>query len=264
MIRFCFFLLVFLGLGVYGVALSQDGVMVPPKGSTFTYRVMAKGQKAATVTLWQEPGDRLETHTYLGVIKGFVPKIEGLQTPLPPRNCLHFQVTRPSQKGYTADFYYELKGSSIRLYLEKTSVGGLALYKDPLPVMEFPFEAGKVLVGKSMFYLKIPDTGIMLMRRYRSKDFKSDTLEAKITVQGRETIRVQAGEFQGMKTLGVFQSQTGGFLSSAKTKVEMERFWSKELRYFVQEKAQVRMDAAIDAQGTVERELIGFSLAGGR
>lgn len=262
MSRFWLFLFVLLNLGFTGPALAEGEVMVPPKGSAFTYRVVVKGQKAATATLWEEPGVRLETHTYLGVIKGFVPKEKGLPSHLPPRDCLHFRVTRPGQKNYAADFYYEVGDSRIRLYFEKTSEGGLALYKDPLPVMGFPFKVGEVLSGKSVVYLRIPDTGISLMRSYRSKDFENDTIEATITVEGRETARVRAGEFEGMKTLGVFESHTGGFLSSAKTQIRMERLWSKELRYFVKERASIQMDALIDSRGTIERELVGFSLGG--
>lgn len=255
------FLIVFL-IALERCVIAEGGVLLPPKGSLFTYNVLVEGKKAATITLWEEPGKRFETHTFLGIVKGWKPQIDGLSLDIPPVDCIHWRVTRPAQKDYRADFYYALGESSIRLYFEQTSEGGMAFYPDPLPVLEFPFKAEKAFFGKSAFYLRMPDTGIALMHEYRSKDLESDTIEASVKMLEPGVVHVGAGAFQCMKTMSVFRAKTGRFLSSARTKVEMERFWSRDLRYFVKERARIRMDAMIDSEGTIERELVRFSQDG--
>jgi hypothetical protein len=262
--RHVWWLLVLFGFSIVleRFVVAEGEVLLPPKGSSFTYKVVVEGKKAATMTLWEEPGTRLETHTFLGIVKGFRPQIEGLSESLPVRDCIHWMVTRPGQKDYRADFYYALESSSIRLYFEQTSDGGMAFYEDPLPVLVFPFKAGKTFSGNSAFYLRMPDTGMTLMHEYRSKDLKSDTIEGSVRMIETRVANVEAGAFQCMNTLSVFQAKTGRLFSSARTKVEMERFWSEDLRYFVKEHSRIRMDAMIDSEGTIERELIKFSQDG--
>jgi hypothetical protein len=101
-----------------------------------------------------------------------------------------------------------------------------------------------------------------LMHEYRSKDLKSDTIEGSVRMVETRVANVEAGAFLCMNTLSVFEAKTGRLFSSARTKVEMERFWSEDLRYFVKEHSRIRMDTMIDSEGTIDRELIKFSQDG--
>jgi len=264
--RTLFFIVCFVSFVTYGMAsklskVNLGHIKLPGVGSSFTYLTEALGDKAATILLWQEPGKRYEVHTYKGIVTGVKGKVKGHTiNNSQPYNCLKWVVSRPDNKAFLADFYYAFKENGIHIYLEELSTGGSAYYVKPLKVLSFPLIPGAFFCEKTSVYLNIPDTGITLSRSYESRNANTDTIKAEIKISNAQNVTVPAGTFRCYKSTATFVIHTGRLLTSAKTTINMERWWSSKLKYFVKERNTIFMDALIDSKGTIEKELFSYNL----
>lgn len=248
---------------VAGVVKGQDSgnILAPPEGSTFTFQVSVTGDKPATMSLWQEPGERQEVHTFKGLVKGIKGRV-GPKTleDSKPYDCLNWEITRPKDPAFKCEYLYAIVDSTLCCYLERQTSGEEKYYVKPLPLVKFPLNPGESCSNTTTFYLKLPDTGITLAKSYESKGTQKDTIEAEVTIGPKETIQTQAGRFPVTKVTVIFRSHTGRFLTSANTTITMERWWSEKLDYFIKEHDEITMDALIDHKGTIDKELIDFRI----
>jgi hypothetical protein len=246
-----------------GLAQSQElgAIQAPPKGSSFTFEVKATGYKAATMSLWQAPGEGLEVHTLKGLIRN-VKGRSGSQTleQAPPYNCLDWEITKPNDPKFRGEYLYAIVDNALCCYLERQSSGEEKYYVKPLVLFRFPLRPENSFKNNTTFYLHLPDTGITLAKSYTSKGATTDTIEAEVLVGQQERIATKAGTFPATKVTVKFRSHTGRFLTSANTTITMERWWSEKLGYFIREHDDILMDALIDSKGTIDKELVSFRL----
>jgi hypothetical protein len=257
-------LVVMLVLGLGSWQTAGEETMLPPVGSTFTFNVKTTGDKGATASLWQDPGEgeHLETHQYMGEVEGIKGKTRsGVIEDSKSHDCVWWKVTRPDKAGFYANFYYATEDNVLYYCLEEQSSGELKYYPNPLTMLSFPLAVGDKHQSNTTFYTNVPDTGISLARSYESPSTTKDTIKVTVTVDGRERVSVANETFDCYKITTVFESHTGSFITAATTTVTMERWWSTELGYFVKEYDTVFMDALMDSKGTVEKELVSYSLA---
>ena len=211
---------------------ADEGVISPPAGSTFTFHVKNSGDKAATVSLWQEPGEHDEVHTYVGVVKNVMGKtkdktIEGSE----PYDCIKWAITRPDKPDFYANFCYAIENNVLYYYLEEQSSGELKYYVNPLKMISSPLKVGDKYSGNTSFYTNVPDTGVFLAKRYESPDVKRDSIKVDVSIDKKENISVGAETFECYKITTVFESHTGSFITAATGTITMERWWSPELGY---------------------------------
>jgi hypothetical protein len=258
------FLGAFLALACFiGPAKSQElgAIQAPPKGSSFTFEVKATGDKAATMSLWQAPGEGLEVHTLKGLVRNVKGRV-GSQTleQATPYNCLAWEITRPNDPKFRGEYLYAIVDNALCCYLERQSSGEEKYYVKPLVLFRFPLRPENSFKNNTTFYLHLPDTGITLAKSYTSKGATTDTIEAEVTVGQKEQVTTKAGTFPTTKVTITFRSHTGRFLTSANTTITMERWWSEKLGYFIKEHDDILMDALIDSKGTIDKELVSFRL----
>jgi hypothetical protein len=235
---------------------------LPSVNSKFTFHVKSSGDKAATVSLWEELGERDENHQYMGVreqVKGKTK--EGVIEDSEPRICAWWRTTVPSNPNFYADFNYALEDNVLYYNREEQSTGEVKYYINCLKALSFPITTGDGWTDETIFYTYLPDTGVFLARTYESKDLTSDSITAKVTVDKKESVVTPAGAFECYKVTTVFTSKTGKGLTKATSTITMERWWSPELNYFVKECDSIYTDALMDYSGTIDKELINYELA---
>lgn len=235
---------------------------LPPVNSEFTFNVKSSGDKAATISLWEEPGEREEIHQFMGIREGVKGKTkEGVVEDSEPRKCAWWRTTVPSNPNFYADFNYALKDNVLYYYREEQSTGEAKYYLDCLKALSFPITAADSWTDETTFYTYLPDTGVFLARTYESKDLTSDFITVKVTVDKKGSVLTPAGAFECYKFTTVFTSKTGKGLTKATSTITMERWWSPELNYFVKEHDSIYTDALMDYSGTIEKELTNYQLA---
>jgi hypothetical protein len=177
------------GFGADNLVAGVDEVVIsPPAGSTFTFHVKASGDKAATVSLWQEPGEHDEVHMYVGVIKNVMGKtkdktVEGSES----YDCIKWEITHPDKPDFYANFCYAIENNVLYYYLEEQSSGELKYYVNPLKMISSPLKVGDKYSGNTSFYTNVPDTGVFLAKRYESPDVKRDSIKVDVSIDKKET-----------------------------------------------------------------------------
>ncbi|HIH98637.1 MAG TPA: hypothetical protein HA346_06555 [Thermoplasmata archaeon] len=245
------------------IVIKEQLSYFPPVNSKFTFRATSSGDKAATISLWEKPGERNEIHQYRGVrdeVKGKTR--EGEISDSLPRACALWRTTTPSDPDFHANFCYALGDSAMFYYLEEQSSGELKYYTDCLKALSFPLAIGDIWTEETFFYTYVPETGVPLAPKYKSRDLTSDSITVEVSVDGKETVSTPAGSFECYKVTTVFTSNTGRFITKATTTTTMERWWSPELNYFVKEHDTIFMGAMMDSEGVIDKVLIDYHLSG--
>lgn len=236
-------------------------IKAPPIESSFTFKVSVEGDKPATLSLWQTPGEHVEMHTFKGIVTGVKGKVKDeVIEASKPYNCLKWVITHPNDPLFRCDYYYAIKDGGLCCYLEEQTSGERKYYVTPLKLFPFPLKPGDASSSYTNFYLKLPDTGVLLAKSYESRSLTSDTIKAQVQIGDEKDIHVPIGTFKCYRVLISFTSHTGRFLTSAHTKITMERWFSPTLNYFIKEDDSIFLDALINSKGSIKKELVSFHL----
>ncbi|MDY6820400.1 MAG: hypothetical protein SVN78_02125, partial [Deferribacterota bacterium] len=111
------------------------------------------------------------------------------------------------------------------------------------------------------FYLNLTETGISLAPHYESSNYEHDVGTAEARTEAMQTVQTPAGTFECYPATYVLNTSTGSFITAADTEVTVTRCWAPDLGYYVTEDTHVFMNAMVDSEATIHKELTSYELA---
>ena len=239
-----------------------------PEGSTFTFQVTAEGDNGGRTPILEPMNvdSYTETHTAKGIVSIYPKGENGKElTEYGQYEASHIQIVRPDVYDVITDWYYGIIDNSLTLYYQENSQGDRQafFYPEEFIIVHFPLEPGYSFTSsdETPFYLNLTNTGISIAPHYESSNYESDEGALETTIDGLRTVQTPAGTFECYPVTFVLTTDTGSFITAADTEITTTRCWSPDLGYFVTEDTHVFMNAMVDSEATIHKELSSYELA---
>ena len=247
---------------------ADAGDYLAPKGSTFTFQVKAEGDNGGRTPLL-EPMDvnsYEEVHISKGIESIYPRGKKGEQlTNYGKHDVIHIQIARPKVNDIISDWYYAIVDNSLSLYYQENSQGDKQafFYPEQFITVQFPLKVGYIFKSekKTPFYLNLVKTGISFAPSYESRNYEHDKGTIETKVEAKKTVQTPAGTFECYPVTFALKTNTGRFITAANTEITTTRCWSPNINYYVTEDTHVFMDATVNSEATIHKELTSYELA---